>query len=156
MRKKKPGAQKELVKWAQVPFPEHIYIKSNRFPSFLGATITSFLGKNKKAAIWTALDSKYLKLRNIVVPDLAESKIPNAALWGLKKEFEFDQESIVILFAPERALIPGCPAGQGGFPVDIFQDVLQTISGITSGIQSAHNRAKAGARNHIYRDMVFL
>jgi len=89
---KKQGAQKELVKWAQVPFPEHIDIKSNRFPSFLGATITSFLGKNKKAAIWTALDSKYLKLRNIVVPDLAESKIPNAALWGLKKEFEFDQE----------------------------------------------------------------
>ena len=89
---KKQGAQKELVKWAQVPFPDHMDIKNNRFPSFLGATITSFLGKNKKASIWTVLDSKYLKLRNIIVPDLAESKIPNAALWGLKKEFEFDLE----------------------------------------------------------------
>ncbi len=92
--KSKPSSNKEMIKWAYIPIPDHLTRKSDRFPSFLKSSLSHFLGKyNKKADIWTSFDSKYVKLRNIVIPDVHESKIGNAALWGLKKEFDLDPES---------------------------------------------------------------
>ncbi|MCP3941898.1 MAG: hypothetical protein GY710_10495 [Desulfobacteraceae bacterium] len=87
---KKHGADKELIKWSHIRFPEDLDIKDKDFPLFLKSSITKFLGKNKKVAVWTAIESKYLKLRNIVLPDLKEGKIANAALWGLKKDIDID------------------------------------------------------------------
>ncbi len=91
--KHKQGTSSELIKWAYINIPEHLTRESEQFPSFLKATLSQFLGKYKKVDIWTSIDSKYLKLRNIVIPDVQESKIGNAAFWGLKKELELDPES---------------------------------------------------------------
>jgi len=95
---RKQGEQKELIKWTHARIPEHLDINSNQFPFFLKSMLTEFLGKHKKVAIWTAIDSKHLKLRNIIIPDLHDSKIPNAALWGLKKEFEIDAQKEIFDF----------------------------------------------------------
>ena len=95
---KKQGSGREIVKWSYAEFPDHLDINSSRFPAFLKSTLTEFLGAYKNVAIWTAIDSKDLKLRNLNIPDLQDSKVPNAALWGLKKEVEIDAEKEIFDF----------------------------------------------------------
>ncbi|MFH2091605.1 MAG: hypothetical protein ABIJ31_04505, partial [Pseudomonadota bacterium] len=89
---------KELIKWQYVPLPEGFTIENERLSPFLKTTIERFLGQYKKVKIWTSLETKDLKLRHIVVPDLPDSKIGNAALWGLKKEFEIHPDLDVFDF----------------------------------------------------------
>lgn len=96
--KRKPGAGRELVKWAYIEVPEFQDINHIRFPAFLKLTLSEFISKYKNVAIWTAIDSKYLKLHNLNLPDLHHSKIANAALWGLKKEIEVDPEKEIFDF----------------------------------------------------------
>ncbi len=95
---RKNGSNKELVQWSQIPIPDQLNPASKRFPSFLRATIQDFLGSFKKVPVWTAIETKDLKFRHLVIPDLPESKIPNAALWSLKKEFEIDEDSEIFDF----------------------------------------------------------
>jgi len=84
----KANHQKELIRWQRVDLSDSMQIENNRFPAFLRTTIENFLGKYKKADIWTSIDTKDLRHKNLIVPDLPDSKIANAALWGLKKEYE--------------------------------------------------------------------
>ncbi len=69
-----------------------------RFPSFLRSTLTEFLGRHKTVPVWTAIDSRDLKLRNLTIPDISDAKVANAALWGLKKEVEVDPEKEIFDF----------------------------------------------------------
>lgn len=84
---------RELLKWAHVEIPIHLDIDNINFSSFLRSSLSEFFGKYKNVAIWTAIDSKDLKLRNLNIPDVPDAKAANAALWGLKKEFEIDAEN---------------------------------------------------------------
>lgn len=95
---RKKGAGKELVKWSRIQIPDHLDIDSTRFPLFLKSSISEFLGGYKKTSIWTSIDSKDLKLRNITIPDIHDSKVSNAALWGLKKEVDFNVEKEIFDF----------------------------------------------------------
>lgn len=95
---KKAGAGRELIKWSHLEIPDFLEITHARFPAFLKSALTEFLGKYQKADIWTAIDSKDLKLRNLNIPDLSDAKVPNAALWGLKKEVELDAEKEIFDF----------------------------------------------------------
>lgn len=95
---KKPGAGREPVKWSHLEIPDFLEINDARFPAFLKSALAEFLGKHKRVAIWAAIDSKDLKLRNLNIPDLSDAKVPNAALWGLKKEVEFDVEKEIFDF----------------------------------------------------------
>ncbi|WDP90794.1 MAG: hypothetical protein HUN04_14250 [Desulfobacter sp.] len=91
----KQGGRKEVVKWEVIPFPDHMEFKSSRFSSFLGASLNAFLGKKKNISVWASISTNHLKLRNLIIPHVADAKIANAALWGLKKEVEVNQESEV-------------------------------------------------------------
>lgn len=90
---KDAGGVKEFVKWAHVPVPDELDMDHERFASFLKSTIGDFLGKVGSVEVWTAIDSKNLKLRNLAIPDLAPAKLPNAAFWGLKKEVDLDPDN---------------------------------------------------------------
>ncbi|MBI9089045.1 MAG: hypothetical protein JEZ12_07505 [Desulfobacterium sp.] len=92
------GDTKDLVKWAYVPVPDELDMEHERFASFLKSTIGDFLAGHGKAAVWTLINSKNLKLRNIVIPDLPPSKLPNAAFWGLKKEVDLDPDNDIFDF----------------------------------------------------------
>ncbi|MBU2481207.1 MAG: hypothetical protein KJ760_08970 [Proteobacteria bacterium] len=85
---------RELLKWSYVMIPESMNPGHVRFAAFLKNTLEDFLGRFRHAQIWTAVDTKYFKLRNIIIPDIPESKTANAAIWEFKKEFEIlpDQE----------------------------------------------------------------
>lgn len=84
------GKFRDLLKWAHVPVPKEMDIEKEPFVSFLKSAIDSFFRGHKNVDLWSVIDSKNIKLRNILVPDLPESKLPNAAFWGLKKEVELD------------------------------------------------------------------
>ncbi len=86
----KRGGVKELVKWENLPYPGNMDMKDSRFPAFLRSGLSGFLKGYKNVSIWAAIDTKDIKLRKIVVPNLPESKLANAAMWALKKEIEFD------------------------------------------------------------------
>jgi len=94
----KANTPKILVKWAFIPFPDSLEITSKRFPAFLRKTIKTFLDRYKKVPVWSAIDTKDLKFRNIIVPNLPESKLATAALWNLKKEFEIDENHEIFDF----------------------------------------------------------
>ncbi len=94
----KANAPKILVKWAFIPFPDSLEITSKRFPAFLRKTIKTFLDRYKKVPVWSAIATKDLKFRNIIVPNLPESKLATAALWNLKKEFEINENEEIFDF----------------------------------------------------------
>jgi len=91
----KQGGVKEVIKWEVIPFPEHLDVKSSRFSAFLRASLSTFIGKRKNVAIWAGISTKQLKLKNIIIPNVPDSKMANAALWGLKKETDIDLQSEV-------------------------------------------------------------
>ncbi len=92
------GDARELVKWAYVPVPAMVERNDTRFVSFLRSTLDDFLSEHGKADVWSCIDSKDLKLRNILLPDLPDSKLANAAFWGLKKEVELDRDKEIFDF----------------------------------------------------------
>lgn len=90
--------KKELIKWQRVAVSDSMQVASSRFPAFLKTTLDTFIGKDKGCDIWTCIDIKELKHKNIIVPDLPDSKVANAALWGLKKEYEIQPDQEVFDF----------------------------------------------------------
>ncbi len=92
------GDARELVKWAYVPIPAMVERSDTRFVSFLRSTMDDFLSEHGKVDVWSCIDSKDLKLRNILLPDLPASKLANAAFWGLKKEVDFDRDQEIFDF----------------------------------------------------------
>ena len=86
----KRGSAKEVVKWQVFPYPENTDITGERFPAFLRSSLTSFLKDYKKVSIWASLETKDVKLRKLLLPNMADAKMGNAAMWALKKEIEFD------------------------------------------------------------------
>jgi Tfp pilus assembly PilM family ATPase len=90
--------KKHLVKWQNILLPEHLQPDSPEFSDFLGNCLDHFLGDKKKISIWCALASTSLKIRNITIPDLPQSKIANAAFWALKKETEFNETAEIFNF----------------------------------------------------------
>jgi len=89
----KQGGSKEVIKWEVIPFPEHLEFTSSGFPSFLGASLSTFLDRKKNIAVWASISTSNLKLRNLIIPNVPDSKMANAALWGLKKELEVNPEA---------------------------------------------------------------
>ena len=90
--------KKSLIKWANVTIPENLDFNDDGFPAFLEINLNKFIEGQKKISIWCVIDSSHLKLRNIVVPAVAQSKIANVAFWGLKKEMDFDAEQEIFDF----------------------------------------------------------
>ncbi len=84
----------ELLKWSYITIPDSMDPSHIRFTAFLKNTLENFIGKFKQTKIWTVIDTKNFKLRNIIIPDIPVSKIASAAMWEFKKEFEIlpDQE----------------------------------------------------------------
>lgn len=78
----------ELLKWSYITIPDSMDPSHIRFSAFLRNTLENFLGKFKQAEIWSIVDTKNFKLRNIIIPNIPTPKIPNAAMWEFKKEFE--------------------------------------------------------------------
>ncbi len=76
----------ELMKWSRVVLPKLTKIENQSFPAFLRSTLEEFLTGFNKVDIWTAIDTRDLKFKSIIIPDLPDSKISNAAQWGLKNE----------------------------------------------------------------------
>jgi len=95
---RKLGAARELVKWAHVEIPDLMDTTSPRFAAFFRSTLSEFMGRHRNAAVWTAIDSRELKLRNLNIPDIADAKMANAALWGLKKDVDVDGENDIFDF----------------------------------------------------------
>ncbi|MEA1967444.1 MAG: hypothetical protein U9N77_04425, partial [Thermodesulfobacteriota bacterium] len=89
--------KKELIKWHYTVLPENLEPDSKEFPAFLKKCLNDFLGNNK-ISIWCALDSSNLKIKKITIPNIANSKISNAAFWGLKKETEFDEKQEIFSY----------------------------------------------------------
>ena len=95
----KGAAHKQgLVQWQTIPVPEDQSFGTRHFPGILKRCITQFTGKNKKVSVWCALDSAHLKLKQLTIPDLPESKIATAAFWGLKKESGFNENMEILDF----------------------------------------------------------
>jgi len=90
--------EKGLVQWQTIPVPEDQSIGTRHFSGILKRCITQFAGGKKKVAVWCALDSAHLKLKQLTIPDLPESKIATAAFWGLKKESGFNENMEILDF----------------------------------------------------------
>lgn len=89
------GDERELVKWEYLPIPAMVERSDPQFVSFLRTALKDFLGEHQKVDLWSCIDSKDLKLRNVLIPDLPPSKIANAAFWALKKEVDLDGDKEV-------------------------------------------------------------
>ncbi|MEH0018477.1 MAG: hypothetical protein V6Z89_02435 [Desulfobacter sp.] len=83
-----------LVKWSYDAIPETVGITDAKFPAVLRNTIGEFLGPHRRVPVWTAVGTRNIKLRNLVVPDLPPAKTANAVRWSFKKEagLEPDEE----------------------------------------------------------------
>ena len=90
--------KKGLVQWQTIPVPEDQSLGTRHFPGILKRCITQFTGGKKKVSVWCALDSAHLKLKQLTIPDLPESKIATAAFWGLKKESGFNENLEILDF----------------------------------------------------------
>ncbi len=86
----KRGGPRDIIKWQTLPYPENSDIKDEQFPAFLKSSLSSFLENKKKVSIWAAIETKDVKLRQLVLPNMPDAKMANAAMWALKKEVEFD------------------------------------------------------------------
>jgi len=92
------GLSKGPFKWSKVPYPDDIPFENERFPSFLKSAISRFTDKTGNMKIWTAINPANLKLKNIKIPDVRESKAGNAAFWSFKKETGLDPEQEIFNF----------------------------------------------------------
>ncbi len=90
--------RKFLIKWAIIKIPQNLTINSNDFASFISLNLNEFTEGIKGIPIWCTIDSMHVKFRNCLIPDLSQSKIPNAALWSLKKEIDFDPKQEIFDF----------------------------------------------------------
>ncbi len=104
---RKPGTGREIIKWSHTRIPRDMDRESQVFISLLRTSISRFLDTHKKVSLWTGLDSRYLKLRKIVIPYLPPGKIANAAFWGLKKEIELDGTKEVFDFEVGEEILVG-------------------------------------------------
>jgi len=90
--------RKFLIKWAIVDIPADMDTDGVDFPVFLGTNLSEFTEGITGIALWCNIDSEYVKLRTIIIPDVAESKIANATFWKLKKELDFNAEEEIFDF----------------------------------------------------------
>ena len=151
----KRGSSKEVVKWQVFPYPDNIDLKHERFPAFLRSAMNSFLEGFKNVAIWTAIETKDVKLRQLVLPNMADAKLPNAAMWAMKKEIEidpvneiFDYEFIsdshvsgvkkknVVAFSGDRAAVKELKS--------LFHSAGYNLTGVTATPFAIHNCILAG------------
>ena len=90
--------RKFLIKWAIIKTPENLTVNDNGFASFISLNLSEFTEGIKGIPIWCTIDSMHVKFRNCLIPDLAQAKIPNAVLWSLKKEIDFDPKQEIFDF----------------------------------------------------------
>ncbi len=90
--------RKFLIKWATIKTPENLTINDDGFASFISLNLNEFTEGIKGIPIWCTIDSMHVKFRNCLIPDLSQVKIPNAALWSLKKEIDFDPRQEIFDF----------------------------------------------------------
>jgi len=98
--------ENKLIKWVSITLPKNLDIEDDRYSSFIKSRLEDFTEGIKGIPTWCTLDSAKIKLRNITIPDVAPSKIANAAFWGLKKEIDFnpDQEIFDFEIIGERTI----------------------------------------------------
>ena len=151
----KRGGEKEVVKWQGFPYPENMDMKSERFPAFLRSALASFLKNCKNVSIWAAIETKDVKIRQLLLPNMAVSKLANAAMWALKKEIEidpvneiFDYEFIsvvhvsgvkkkqVVAFSGDRSAVKGLN--------DLFKSAGYSLAGVTATPFAIQNCIAAG------------
>lgn len=139
----KKGGIKEIIKWEHVKIPDLIEINTPRYPAFLKSVLGDFLGKDSKVKIWSGIDSKGLKLQNLNLPDIHDSKLANAAFWGLKKEIEVDAEKEIFDFEfidntqlsgieKKNVVAFAGDKGQIFFLKKLFSDAGYPLTGITA------------------------
>lgn len=97
-KEKGPTQRKTLIKWVNIRIPDNLKIEDEGYALFLGSSLEKFTQGLKGISTWCSIDSAKLKLRNITIPDIAPSKIANAAFWGLKKKIDFDADQEVFDF----------------------------------------------------------
>ncbi len=97
-RQKKSGAPEELIQWLHQKLPVPPDFENETFVLFLKNTLTGFLKDRSSVALWTALDTRDLKLRNFSIPDVDGTRAVTAALWGMKKEFELEESKEILDF----------------------------------------------------------
>lgn len=90
--------RKFLIKWATIKIPENLTINNDGFASFISLNLNEFTEGIEGIPIWCSIDSMHVKFRNCLIPDLSPAKIPNAALWSLKKEIDFDPKQEIFDF----------------------------------------------------------
>ncbi|MCG8566360.1 MAG: hypothetical protein MI747_14880 [Desulfobacterales bacterium] len=91
--REKMSSPPKVIKWNHNPLPTGVGIGHPEFHLHLKETVTRFLRNHKNTSLWTCLDAGHLKLRPIEIPELRESKIYNAAFWGLKNKVEFEEST---------------------------------------------------------------
>ncbi|OQY49575.1 MAG: hypothetical protein B6230_07850 [Desulfobacteraceae bacterium 4572_89] len=140
--------KKGLVKWKTIPLPEilrpeNLLPENNEFPVFLKKCLDMFLEDKKKVPIWCALESSSLKIKNIIIPDIPQAKIANAAFWGLKKEMEFNEDQEIFNFEilgdilidgikKKNLLVFSAPKTEVLSLKNTFQEAGYNLAGITS------------------------
>lgn len=151
----KSPATQQLLKWSFIQMPKGMTLGHNRFVSFLKQTLDDFLDKYRQAQVWTAIDTKNFKLRHIIIPDLAPSKIANAALWGFKKEFEIQEEEDIFDFQvlgttqvdgiqKRKVVVFSAEKKQVSLLKSAFSKAGFPLTGITALPFAFHNFVKAG------------
>lgn len=152
--------KKGLVKWQtirlpKILLPENILPENHEFPAFLKDCLDNFLEGKKNIPIWCALESSSLKIRNILIPDIPQAKIANAAFWGLKKEMEFNEDQEIFNFEvhgdinidgikKKNILVFSAPRNEIHSWEKTFQEAGYFLTGITSIPFAVQNFVRTG------------
>jgi len=151
---------KGLVKWQvislpEILFPENLLPENHEFPVFLKNCLDNFLGDQRKVSIWCALKSSNMKIRNIIIPDIPQNKIANAAFWGLKKEMEFNEDQEIFNFEiledinidgnkKKNILVFSAPRNEISSLEKTFHEAGYFLTGITSIPFAMQNFVRTG------------
>ncbi|MGC9194526.1 MAG: hypothetical protein ACP5IL_03625 [Syntrophobacteraceae bacterium] len=87
-----------LLDWRLIPLDKSIALNSPRFHEFLKSCLATIGGGDSKCDIWAQISSANLEVRYIKIPKVARAQIPNAVIWTVKKETNFDAKQSIIDF----------------------------------------------------------
>ena len=95
---------KHLIKWQKISLPPNLAPENAEFSELIKDSLDLFLEGRKKICIWCALDTEAVNVKSLLLPDLSESKMSNAAFWTFKKDTNFDEEKELFDFEIQQTL----------------------------------------------------